>query len=64
MTHLTVLDGGAHRDIMPERETVVRERDGERCSLLDHGAYPLLARCTTCGEPIRIAHYFADWEHQ
>jgi hypothetical protein len=50
-------------EIMPDPATTVRERDGERRSLLDPAGYPMVATCSGCGWPIRCVSFYTDWQH-
>jgi hypothetical protein len=60
---LTLITGGHGHEIMPDPATVKRTVSGEPASVLDQGAYPLLALCSGCGAPIRCASFYGDWLH-
>jgi hypothetical protein len=60
---LTVLAGGLDHECRPDPASVKRTVTSEPASLLDPTAYPLIAVCAGCAEPIRAATYLADWRH-
>jgi hypothetical protein len=60
---LTLITGGQGHEIMPDPHTVKRTVTGEPASVLDAAAYPLLAICSGCAEPIRCPSFYGDWQH-
>jgi hypothetical protein len=62
MTQLWVIDGLQHH-IQPDPATTVREVDGEPADLSAWDAYPVLAECRTCREPIRCKSLYSQWFH-
>jgi hypothetical protein len=61
--NLTVIAGGLDHECQPDPATVKRTVTGDPASVLDYAAYPLLATCAGCAEPIRCANALADWRH-
>jgi hypothetical protein len=61
--NLTVLPGGIDHECRPEPASVKRTVTEQPASLLDAAAYPLIAVCAGCAEPIRCPNYLADWRH-
>jgi hypothetical protein len=62
---LWVIDGLQH-DIQPDPATARREVDGEPIAaavLAEWDAYPVLALCLFCHEPIRCKSLYSQWFH-
>ena len=66
MTRLWSIDGLQH-SIQPHLASgLTREADGEAippAALSEWDAYPVLAVCLTCREPIRCRSLYSAWAH-
>jgi hypothetical protein len=59
-----VRERGYGHEARPLLGSIRSQRTGRPCSLMNHHAYPVAARCAECGDPITAASFYAAFYHE